>query len=272
MKKIFIFATATLMSLSAMAGKKTVIAVGDFESVSAVSYTVEEKVKQNVISGLSSVNHLQMIESQDGLGADYLVTGNVLSYNVTRIRNEKGEIWWKTTMSYSLDVTNLKDGTKVSKTFKYDGSEGLLSVKYGYSQDENASNEAVFNFIPKDMKVFGAETFPLSGQIVASDYQVDKKGKLTECFITLGSEDGVSEKSKFEVLLGKQVAGRTTTAKAEVTLQVLEVVAGDLARCKVTGKDAVNVANALENYATKPEEALPVQVKMIPPKDLQGWF
>lgn len=272
MKKIFIFAAATLMSLSTMAGKKTVIAVGEFESVSAVSHTVEEKVQQNVISGLSAVNHLQMLESQDGLGADYLINGNVLSYNVTRIIKEDGSVWWKTTMSYSLDVTNLKDGTKVSKTFKYDGSDGLLNVKYGYSQDENASNEAVFNYIPKDMKIFAAETFPLSGQVVESDYTLDKKGKLTQCYITLGSEDGVSEKSKFEVLLGKVVAGRTTTSKAEVTLQVVEIVAGDLARCKVTGKDAATVAAALEAYAADPNAALPVQVKMIPPKDLGGWF
>lgn len=272
MKKIFIFAAATLMSLSAMAGKKTVIAVGDFESVSAVSYTTEDKVKQNVISGLSAVNHLQMVESQDGLGADFLVTGNVLSYNVTRERKENGEVWWKTTMSYSLDVTNLKDGTKVSKTFKYDGSEGFMSVKFGYSQDENASNEAVFNFIPADMKIYAFETFPLSGQIVESDFLLDKKGKLTECYITLGSEDGVSEKTKFEVLLGKQVAGRTTTSKADVTLQVVEVVAGDLARCKVTGKDAVTVGAAVQAYASDPTTALPVQIKMLPPKDLQGWF
>jgi hypothetical protein len=272
MKKILIFAAAALVSLSAAAGKKVVIAVGDFKSTAAVSYTSEEKVKQNVTSGLSAVQHLEMIDSQDGLGADYLVTGNVLSFNVTRIRKENGEVWWKTTLSYSVDVTNLKDGTTFSKTYKYDGSDGLMSVKYGYSMDENASNEAVFNFIPADMKIFAYENFPLSGQIVESDYKLDKKGKLTECYITLGSEDGVSEKTKFEVLLGKQVAGRTTTAKADVTIQVLEVVAGDLARCKVVGKEADKVGAALEAYASDPANALPVQVKMLPPRDMQGWF
>ena len=264
MKKIFIFAAAVLMSLSVVAGNKTMIVVGDFESVPEVSYTVEMKVKQNVISGLSGVNHLQMIESQDGLGADYLITGNVLSYNVASIKYEDGAVYWKTTMSYSLDVTNLKDGTKVSKTFKYDNS----NYKYGFSQDKNASNEKLFNYIPMDMIIFGAETFPLFGQIVESDYQVDKKGKLKECYITLGSEDGVSEKLIFEVFLGKQVAGRNTTAKADVILQVVEVVAGDLARCKVTGKEAANVAAALEAYASNPETALPVQVKMLAPKYL----
>ena len=272
MKKIFILAAAALVSLATMAGKKVVIAIGDFDSTADVSYTVEEKVKQNVTSGLSAVNHLQMIESQDGLGADFLVTGNVLSYNVTRIRNEEGEIWWKTTMSYTLTVTDLKEGTTFSETFKYDGDGGLLSVKYGYSQDENASNEEVFKFIAKDMKIFAFKQFPLSGQIVESDYILDKKGKLTECYITLGSEDGVAAKTKFEVLLGKQVAGRTTRAKAEVKLEVVEVVAGDLARCKVTGKEAANVGAALEAYASDPQNALPVLVKMIPPVDLGGWF
>ena len=92
MKKILIFAAAALVSLSVAAGKKVVIAVGDFKSTAAVSYTSEEKVKQNVTSGLSAVQHLEMIDSQDGLGADYLVTGNVLSFNVTRIRKENGRI------------------------------------------------------------------------------------------------------------------------------------------------------------------------------------
>ena len=32
------------------------------------------------------------------------------------------------------------------------------------------------------------------------------------------------------------------------------------------------VAAALEAYAADPNAALPVQVKMIPPKDLGGWF
>lgn len=260
MKKIFIFAAAALISLSAVAGKKTTITIGDFEVVPEVSYTVGEKVKQNVVSGLSGVSHLQMVESQGGIGANYLITGNVLSYNVTKIRREDGSVYWKTTMSYSLDVTNLKDGTKVSTTFKYDDS----TYKYGLSQDENASNEKVFSYIPMDMQIFGVLTFPLSGQIVGSDYQVDKKGKLTECYITLGSEDGVSVNSRFEVLIGKQVAGRNTTAKADVTLQVVEVVAGDLARCKVSGKEAAIVATALEAYASDPEKTLPVQVRMIP--------
>ena len=33
-----------------------------------------------------------------------------------------------------------------------------------------------------------------------------------------------------------------------------------------------SVAAALEAYAADPNAALPVQVKMIPPKDLGGWF
>jgi len=271
MKKVFTIAAAMLMAVSVMAGKKTVIAVGSFDSAISVDVDVEDQVRQNVISGLSAVEHLQLIDSKDGLGADFLVTGNVLSYSVTRTVNDKGEVYYKTIMSYSITATDLKDNTSVSETFKYDGSDGFVSVKYGFSKDENQSMQEVYKFIGPDMKRFAFTNFALSGQIVEADYQLDKKGKLTECYITLGSDDGVAVKTKFEVFVGKMIAGRTTKSKADVTLEVVEVVAGDLARCKVSGKEADKVGAALEAYATNPQTSLPVQVKMIPPKNDGGW-
>ena len=270
MKKVFLFAAAMMMALTVNAGKKLIVSVGDFDSAVSVDLDVEDKVKSNVVSGLSNVGHLQMIESKDGMGADYLVTGNVLSYNVSRLVNDKGEVWYKTTMSYSITATNMKENTTITETYKYDG-DGLVNMKYGYSQDKNASMEKVFTYIESDMKRFAFNNFPLTGQIVEADYVVDKKGKLTECYITLGSDDGVDSKTKFEIYLGKMIAGRTTRQKADVTLTVVEVVAGDLARCKVAGKEADKVAAAVEAYASDPQNALPVQVKMKPKKDDGGW-
>ena len=276
MKKVFLFAAAVMMAVTVNAGKKTIVAVGDFDSATSVDLDVEEQVKQNVVAGLSNVEHIQLIESKDGLGADYLVTGNVLSFDVTKSVNDKGETWYKTTMSYSITATNVKDGTTITETYKYDGSSdnffaGLVNVKYGYSQDPNQSKAKVFCYVGGDMKIFAFENFALSGQIVEADYKLDKKNKLTECYITLGSEDGVAVKTKFTVLLGKMVAGRKTTSKADVKLEVVEVVAGDLARCKVTGKEADKVAAALEAYASDPQNAMPVVVKMEAPKDKLGW-
>lgn len=270
MKKVFLFAAAMMMVVTVNAGKKLIVSVGDFDSAVSVDLDVEDKVKSNVVSGLSNVGHLQMIESKDGMGADYLVTGNVLSYNVSRLVNDKGEVYYKTTMSYSITATNMKENTTITETYKYDG-DGLVNMKYGYSQDKNASMEKVFTYIESDMKRFAFNNFPLTGQIVEADYVVDKKGKLTECYITLGSDDGVDSKTKFEIYLGKMIAGRTTRQKADVTLTVVEVVAGDLARCKVAGKEADKVAAAVEAYASDPQNALPVQVKMKPKKDDGGW-
>lgn len=270
MKKVFLFAAAMMMAVTVNAGKKLIVSVGDFDSAVSVDLDVEDKVKSNVVSGLSNVGHLQMIESKDGMGADYLVTGNVLSYNVSRLVNDKGEVYYKTTMSYSITATNMKENTTITETYKYDG-DGLVNMKYGYSQDKNASMEKVFTYIESDMKRFAFNNFPLTGQIVEADYVVDKKGKLTECYITLGSDDGVDSKTKFEIYLGKMIAGRTTRQKADVTLTVVEVVAGDLARCKVAGKEADKVAAAVEAYASDPQNALPVQVKMKPKKDDGGW-
>lgn len=270
MKKLFLIAVAALMAVSVSAGKKRVVAVGNFESVNSVPEEVEESVKQNVIAGLSKVGHIQLIESADGLGAEYLVNGNVLSYTVTRTVNEQGETYYKTAMIYTITTTNLKENTTETETFNYTG-EGLGNIKFGYSQDKNASMQKVFVYIEDDMKRFANNHFPLEGQIVEADYVVDKKGKLTECYITLGSEDGVDEKTKFVIYLGKMVAGRTTQQVADVTLTVVEVVASDLARCKVSGKDADKVAAALAAYASDPQNALPVLVKMKPKKDDGGW-
>lgn len=270
MKKVFLFAAAMMMALTVNAGKKIIVSVGDFDSATSVELDVEEKVQNNVIAGLSKVGHLQMIDAKDGMGADFLVTGNVLSYNVSKSVNDKGEVYYKTTMSYTITATNMKENTTITETFNYDGN-GLVNIKYGYSQDKNASMEKVFGYIEADMKRFAFNNFPLTGQIVEADYVVDKKGKLTECYITLGSDDGVDSKTKFEIFLGKMIAGRTTRQKADVTLTVVEVVAGDLARCKVAGKEADKVAAAVEAYASDPQNALPVQVKMKPKKDDGGW-
>ena len=270
MKKLFLFVAAAMMAVSVNAGKKLVVSVGDFESSTSVDSDVEEQVRQNVIAGLSKVGHIQMIESNDGLGADYLVNGNVLAYNVTKSVNDKGETYYKTTMNFTVTATNLKENTTETETFNYDG-DGLINVKFGYSQDPNASMQKVFSYIEGDMKRFAFNNFPLVGQIVEADYVVDKKGKLTECYITLGAEDGVDNKTKFDIFLGKVVAGRTTRQRADVTLTVLEVVAADLARGKVAGKEADKVAAALEAYASDPKNALPVQVKMKPKKDDGGW-
>ena len=269
MKKIILFAAALLAALSTYAGKKIVVSVGKFDSALSIDYDIEDQVKANVISGLNDVSYLQMIDAPDGLGADFLITGSVLSYDVTKTKNEQGELYYKTRMSYSITATNMKDNSTTSETFKYN-DEGF-SMKYGFSKEETASKQKVFSFIPGDMKVFASKNFPLSGQIVEADYTVDKKGKLTECYITLGSDDGVDAKTKFDVFLGKMIAGRTTQAKADVNLEVVEVVAGDLARCKVSGKEADKVAAALEAYASNPQAALPVIVKMKPKGDAKGW-
>jgi len=271
MKKIFLLAAVMVASMTVFAGRKTVISMGAFESAQSVSADVQEKVKQNVQSGLSAVNHLQLIESADGLGADYIITGNVLSYNVTRQVNDKGEVTYKTTMSYTLTSTDVKEGTTTTETFNYDGSGAFMSMKFGLSSSETESREEVYKFIAPDMKRFAYANYPLAGQIVEADYTLDKKGRLTECYITLGSEDGVDTKTKFTVLLGKMVAGRTTRQKADVKLEVVEIVAGDLSRCKVSGKEADKVAAALEAYASNPGTALPVTVNMLPPRDNAGW-
>lgn len=270
MKKLFLFAAALAVTLSVSAGKKVVISVGDFETTVATDFDIAELVRSNVTSGLSNVSHLQLIDTKDGLGADFLITGKVVSFDVTRTTNDQGEVYYKTTMIYTITSTNMKENTNESETFNYTGN-GLANMKFGYSQDPNTSKQAVFAYIADDMKRFAINNYPLVGQIVEADYVVDKKGKLTECYITLGSEDGVDSKTKFEVFLGKVVAGRTTSQRADVSLTVLEVVAGDLARCKVSGKEADKVAAAVEAYASDPKNALPVQVKMKPKKDFGGW-
>ena len=158
MKKVFLFAAAMMMAVTVSAGKKLIVSVGDFESATSVDVDVEEQVKQNVVSGLSKVGHLQMIEAKDGLGADYLVTGNVLSYNITKTVNDKGEVYYKTTMSYTITAANVKDGTTETETYKYDG-DGIVNMKYGYSQDPNASRQKVFAYIEDDMKRFAFEQY-----------------------------------------------------------------------------------------------------------------
>lgn len=305
MKKIFSLAIATMASLAVMAaGQKPVVYVEYFDyAVNTVGEVNAVQVRNHVISALTSQHYIQVIDAaaqnslsaEDArrsseaaladptsrlsemkqLGANYILMGNVLNINVAKTVNDKGEVYYKTTMSYTVKAVDTETGTVIeSKTYNYDG--GGISMKFGYSKDEQQSVQDCFKFIDRDMVIFVTKNFPLKGYILESDYELDKKGKkMVSCYISLGSDDGLDEKTKFDVKLQKMIAGRVTASEIKVDLKVKEIVAGDLARCTVSGGDAEKLATAMDEYirtkAADPEHALPILVIMKPKKDDAGW-
>lgn len=294
MKKFFTFAAAVLFAFNVAATQKITIYVEEFEAASSVDDEIAEKVRAHVLTALSKFSHLQIIDEDSEfsveweekrrqqeqslsdatarqemkqLGANFILRGKVLSFDVTETVNDNNEKYYKTTMTYNIQAVNSEDGTTVAnQTIKYDGSGNIVDMRYGFAKTEEESEKKLYTYIKDDIAKFVTKNFALEGQVLASDYELDKKGKkVTACYIGLGSDDGVDANTKFDVFAGKMVAGRAATSKLDVILEVKEVVAGDLARCKVT-KGGEVLKKALEDYAAikaeDPEHALPVTIKM----------
>ena len=266
MKKILLFLAMALCSIGVFA-KKQVVYVEYFSYSAEIGDVRTEQVRNAVISALASYQHIQVVDvaSQSSLakeksrrsdedaledetarigkmkklGANFLVQGYVSTLDIIEKveYNKKGEA--KTTynavMSYSIKVIDCENGT-------------LLSTDMCTYDCKNCKNteecvQKMLKKTPKSVKEVVTKNFKLCSIILDSDYEANK-GKLVKCYINLGEDDGVVPGTIFAVKKAIIKVGRVSWVEVG-EIEVINIVAGDLALCKVK-KGSADIYTALE--------------------------
>lgn len=258
-------------SFSTMAQKPTAI-LEYFTYASSVGEAVCEQVRNSVMGSINDVNRVVLKDasaesalqlessrrtSESALGSsdrlsqmvssgnEYIIGGHVASCSVTSSKSSDGSISYSASLAYSLKLIKAADGSVVaSKDFTYDG------FKSGIGGTEKEAIAAVLKNTRTSMEQFVNENFKLKAVVVASDYET-KKNEMTTCYVTLGSDSGIEKGQMLDVAVIKMVVNRESE-KVIGSLKVIEVVAGDLAKCKVEkgGEEILKEMKAYESMLT----------------------
>lgn len=281
MKKILFSICGLMLAMGIMAANKPVVYVDYFDYAESVGEAKSEQVRSGVISGLTSFNHIQVqdvdaaygLKQEDArrsseaamsdataragemrqLGANYLIEGYVSQIvTVWKAATELTKAHYEATLMYTIKLIDCENGTVA-------GAEDYKEYGSGATTDEAISK--CFNTIKGSMSTFVKKYFKMEGIIIDSDYTISK-GKMTACYISLGTDDGIQKGVKMEVSVPRVIQGNVTYNKVgELTVQ--EVVAGSLSQCKVT-KGQKELAAAMEEYvsvkAADPANAHPMKV------------
>ncbi len=255
-------------SFSTMAQKPTAI-LEYFTCANSVEETLCEQVRNSVMGSINKVNRVVLKDasaesslqleasrrtSESALGSsdrmaqmvstgnEYIIGGHVASCAVTSSKSNDGSISYSASLTYSLKVIKTADGSVVaSKDFTYDGLKGGI----GSTKDEAIA--AVLKNTRTSMEQFINENFKLKATVVDSDFET-KKNEMTTCYVTLGSDAGIEKGQMLDVAVITMVANRETE-KVIGSLKVTEVVAGDLAKCKVE-KGGEEILKSMKEYQT----------------------
>lgn len=265
MKKLLVCLMA-LCSIGVFA-KKQVVYVEYFSYSAEIGDVRTEQVRNAVISALASYQHIQVVDvaSQSSLakeksrrsdedaledetarigkmkklGANFLIQGYVSTLDITEKveYNKKGEAkkTYNAVMSYSVKVIDCENGTLLSTDmFTYDCKN---------CKNTEECVQKMLKKTPKSVKEVVTKNFKLSSIILDSDYEANK-GKLVKCYINLGEDDGVVPGTIFAVKKAIIKVGRVSWVEVG-EIEVINIVAGDLALCKVK-KGSADIYTALE--------------------------
>ena len=238
------------MSVCAFAQRPVVVV--DYFTSSSCSEAGVSALRSQVIAGLVETDRLNLIDVQSEaslaveagrrasemaledntarlgvmktLGANYLVTGIVSKMSADKKVTDEGHVYYTGNVVFSIRVVDAEDGTLMgAETFTYAELTGSTG---------STSEEAVVGTIQKarrSMKGFVSKYFKVEGAIVEMGEM--KGGKAKNCYISLGSADGVSKGQKCEVYEVKTIAGREAKTMIGV-VAIEEVLADDLSNCK----------------------------------------
>ncbi len=266
MKKLGLLFLMTICVIG-MYAKKQVVYVEYFSYASSIGEARVEQVRGTVISVLTSYQHLQVVDvasssslsrekdrrsDEDALedetarigkmkklGANYLVQGYVSNLEIqeqTEYDKEgNAKTRYNASMSYSIKVIDCENGT-------------LLSTDLFHSDSENCKNaeecvQKMLKRIPSNIDGIVTKNFKLRSIILDSDYE-SKKDRLVRCYINIGEDDGVVPGTIFAVKKAIIKVGRVSWVNVG-SIEVENIVAGDLALCKVRG-GATEIKASLE--------------------------
>ena len=264
--------------------RKPVVLVNYFKNAGPVRANEVEKLRASIMSSLSNSGRLNIIDiateaslseetkrrmreetigdelARSGemrqLGANYILectANNVVITRKERTNKDKKETYYEAKMTYAINITSTENGTVIF-------SQNYHSTESADTESE-ARNETFNCGIACEVL---NELAPLEGEVVDTDYTVNKKGKkMRTCYIKLGEIHGVKAGNFFNVCKAKFVAGQAIYEK----IGKLEVnkVYEKISECEVYA-DSEDVLNAMKEYlkmkTVSPESAKPLMVRI----------
>ena len=275
MKKIFRFVmlaaalfTATSLSAQEDPQKQTVI-IEPFTKSPLVTYTATDNVRSAVITGFSEINRFYIVDAltdsrlkglfdegsyedvvtesnwqtestaaYKAVNANFLLKGQVEMLEHEYKVSDSGDSLYYTLVNFTVQLFDITNGTLV-------GSKNYKLKELSMSSYDDAFNSCLKKIaggrndlgikVKSEMLGFCDEYFKVNTYILELG-EADKKGNITELWISGGEEMGFSKGSIFAVYKEKKIGPKVTREKiAEV---VAEEVLDGLSRCKVSKKDA----------------------------------
>ena len=201
----------------------------DVDSKDVLRIEKERRESEDISAGDDNdMNRLAVMQQE---GANFLIQGTVSSMTANREKMDDGSIYYSASIAYTLKLVDPKTGKLVgTKSFQHGGA--ITDVATGSTPDEaiaDASAKAV-----KAVREFIDENFKVQGTIL--EISEVKKDKAKKVYISLGSDNGVSEGTYFAVFVLRKVAGRDSR-KEIGRLAVETVEGGDLSLCDVKKGD-----------------------------------
>jgi TolB-like protein len=278
MRNLFIY-TIFLFSILTNAQEKTSIGILPFTYVSGASnQQTVNSIQETVTNGFVKTKRFNIVDrtkmdalrsekklqkSEDfidaktyaeqgvSLGAQYLVSGHVVSANAEQMRADDGTITYKTKLSINLKVIDVATGQVVSsETIEPKSGSGLLgAIGLGASSPEASIAKAIKGIEDK-VDDFVTRNFPISF-FIAEIQEKDSKGAAVKVMIAGGSEFGLSKGDKLKVVEISviEVGGKKLTRKKEVgELKIVKVEDENFSTCSVNS-GGVDLATKFEAKA-----------------------
>ena len=239
MKKLFTVATMLVMTLAMMAqDEKPNVVVAEFQNKSNASRVACNNLRQEIVSGLTETDRLTVVEATtlgdmpkaknelllflNSMSVQFYLEGTLNSVD-TKSSTSNGKTKYEATINYTLTLIETETGiTKSSETFKD-------SYTIGDTKDE-AILKAI-EYAKKRMKRFVDNHFKVEATIKALD-EVDAKKGVKSCYISVGSDAGISKGQIFEVFIKTEIAGEMIDKKVG-EVRVEEVLSGTMSKCVV---------------------------------------
>lgn len=244
MKKVLFSIIAMLAVVSVSAQKKTLV-INAFEGERA------EDIRGSILSAIMERGRVNTVDPTDDAAAEaqFSLDGKVNDISVTYKTSDDGSVSYYATIQITLTIKDAVTGTiKANKQFAFTNEGNILKpntmwkIQLSNATSEEAIKSTIVDVIKKELKDFIDDTFPLEGEVVQIEEVKGDEAKT--CYISLGAAHGVIEKTKLEVFVIKEVAGKEVKKKVG-EMQVKAVESDELSFCEIKkgGKEILAAIN-----------------------------
>lgn len=204
-------------------------------------FNIVDRAKMDALKGEKELQKTEdfmdgtVVSQSSSLGADYLISGHVISANAERMMTSEGAVTYKAKMSINLKAIDVATGQVVASETITPKAGSLIGGAMGTAPTtpEKAISKALKD-IEKDIDKFVSINFPLTVSI--AEIAEEKKGAASVLLIAVGSGFGVQKNDKFKVVVVSEmeVDGKKLVRKKEIgEIKIINVEDENFSKCQV---------------------------------------